>query len=229
MLGPVTTLVLVAGVLGAVLAAVAGLVAGRGGGGGGHGAAEHAGEELFRARAARFLRRRLDPEAATGLALTVALGLVFAAALGFGLVSDMVTSETGLYRLDASAAAWGADNATPASTWFLGAGHLAGRDRHRARRHVRAGRAGVAAPAPPGRARLHGHGGGRPEPDRQHGQGAGRPGAAARAPSRPLQRLLVPLRAHRRRGRHLGGGRAGPRPRPAVCGPRPGWPPGPPP
>ena len=40
----------------------------------GHGPAEHAAEELFRARAARFLRRRLDPEAATGLALTVALG-----------------------------------------------------------------------------------------------------------------------------------------------------------
>ena len=36
----------------------------------GHGPAEHAAEELFRARAARFLRRRLDPEAATGLALT---------------------------------------------------------------------------------------------------------------------------------------------------------------
>ena len=120
MLGPVTTLVVVAGVLGAVVAVVAGLVAGRRGMGGGHGAAEHAGEELFRARAARFLRRRLDPEAATGLALTVALGLVFAAALGFGLVSDMVTSETGLYRLDASAAAWGAENATPTSTWLLG-------------------------------------------------------------------------------------------------------------
>ncbi|MGH3101350.1 MAG: phosphatase PAP2 family protein, partial [Thermoleophilia bacterium] len=74
----------------------------------------------FRARAARFLRRRLDPEAATGLALTVALGLVFAAALGFGLVSEMVTSQTGLYRWDASAAAWGADNATPFSTRVLG-------------------------------------------------------------------------------------------------------------
>jgi undecaprenyl-diphosphatase len=86
----------------------------------GHGPAEHAAEELFRARAARFLRRRLDPEAATGLALTVALGLVFAAALGFGLVADMVTSETGLYRLDASAAAWGAEHATPVSTWVLG-------------------------------------------------------------------------------------------------------------
>jgi membrane-associated phospholipid phosphatase len=117
-MGPVTTMVLLAGVLAAVIAVVVGLVAGRRRRG--HRPAEEAGEELFRARAARFLRRRLDPEAATGLALTVALGLVFAAALGFGLVSDMVTSETGLYRLDASAAAWGAENATPASTWFLG-------------------------------------------------------------------------------------------------------------
>jgi membrane-associated phospholipid phosphatase len=86
----------------------------------GHGPAEHAAEELFRARAARFLRRRLDPEAATGLALTVALALIFLAALGFGLVADMVTSQTGLYRWDASAAAWGADHATATSTWLLG-------------------------------------------------------------------------------------------------------------
>ena len=86
----------------------------------GHGPAEHAAERLFRTRAARFLRRRLDPEAATGLALTAALGLVAAAALGFGLVADMVASRTGLYRHDASAAAWGAENATPTSTWLLG-------------------------------------------------------------------------------------------------------------
>jgi len=86
----------------------------------GHGPAEHAAEELFRARAARFLRRRLDPEAATGLALTVALVLILAAALGFGLVSDMVTSQTCLYRYDASAAAWGADHASPTSTRVLG-------------------------------------------------------------------------------------------------------------
>jgi membrane-associated phospholipid phosphatase len=86
----------------------------------GHGAAEHAAEELFRARAARWLRRRLDPEAATGLALTVALALILLAALGFGLVSEMVTSRTGLYRYDASAAAWGAEHATPTSTWLLG-------------------------------------------------------------------------------------------------------------
>jgi membrane-associated phospholipid phosphatase len=86
----------------------------------GHGPVEHAAEELFRARAARFLRRRLDPEAATGLALTVALGLILLAALGFGLVSDMVTSQTGLYRWDASAAAWGAEHANPTSTRLFG-------------------------------------------------------------------------------------------------------------
>ena len=86
----------------------------------GHGPAEHAAEELFRARAARWLRRRLDPGAATGLALTVALGLIFLAALGFGAVSDMVTTQTGLYRYDASAAAWGAEHATPFSTRLLG-------------------------------------------------------------------------------------------------------------
>jgi membrane-associated phospholipid phosphatase len=86
----------------------------------GHGPAEHAAEELFRARALRFLRRRLDPEAATGLALTVALGLISAMALGFGLVSDMVASRTGLYRYDAGAADWGAEHATPTTTWLLG-------------------------------------------------------------------------------------------------------------
>jgi membrane-associated phospholipid phosphatase len=114
-LGPVTSLV----VLGAVLAAVAAaLVGGRTRHG--HGPGEHVAEELARVRLGRFVRRRLDPEAATGLALTVSLGLIFLAALGFGLVSDMVTSRTGLYRWDAAAADWGARNATPTSTRVLG-------------------------------------------------------------------------------------------------------------
>jgi membrane-associated phospholipid phosphatase len=116
--GPVTGLVLLAGVLAAILATIGGFVIRRPRAAGG--SAEQVGEELARARLARFVRRRLDPEAATGLALTVALGLVFAAALGFGLVADMVTSETGLYRYDASAAAWGAENATATSTRLLG-------------------------------------------------------------------------------------------------------------
>ena len=71
-------------------------------------------------RLGRFLRRRLDPGTATGLALTMALLLIFLAALGFGVVSDMVTSRTGLYRYDAAAADWGARHATPSSTRLLG-------------------------------------------------------------------------------------------------------------
>jgi membrane-associated phospholipid phosphatase len=117
-LGPVTSMVVLGAVLAALVAAAGVLVGGRHRPG--HGPGEHAAEELARTRAARFLRRRLDPQAATGLALTVALGLIFLAALGFGLVSDMVTSRTGLYRYDAAAAEWGATHATPLSTRLLG-------------------------------------------------------------------------------------------------------------
>ncbi|HET6748919.1 MAG TPA: phosphatase PAP2 family protein [Actinomycetes bacterium] len=117
-LGPVTSLVVLGAVLAAVAAALVALVGGRTRHG--HGPGEHVAEELARVRLGRFLRRRLDPEAATGLALTVSLGLIFLAALGFGLVSDMVTSRTGLYRWDAAAADWGARNATPTSTRVLG-------------------------------------------------------------------------------------------------------------
>jgi membrane-associated phospholipid phosphatase len=59
------------------------------------------------------LRRRLDPAEATGLALTVALAVIFLAGLGFGLLAVMVTSRTGLYHYDAGVAAWGARHATP--------------------------------------------------------------------------------------------------------------------
>ena len=117
-LGPATSLVLLAGVLAALLAAAGALVAG-------HPrrrrrASDQVAERLDRrTRLAGFLRRRTDPAEATGLALTVALGLLFLLALSFGLVADMVTSRTGLYRLDAGAADWGARHATAASTRAL--------------------------------------------------------------------------------------------------------------
>jgi membrane-associated phospholipid phosphatase len=117
-LGPVASLVVLGSVLAALTTATVALVAGRSRTG--HGPGEQAAEELARTRLARFLRGRLDPEAATGLALTVALALVFLAALGFGLVSDMITSRTGLYRYDAGVAQWGATHATPLSTRLLG-------------------------------------------------------------------------------------------------------------
>ena len=116
-LGPMASMVVLGAVLAAIVTATGALV---GRHRPGHGPGEQAAAELARTRAARFLRRRLDPGAATGLALTVALGLIFLAALGFGLVSDMVTSRTGLYRYDAGVAEWGATHATPLSTRLLG-------------------------------------------------------------------------------------------------------------
>jgi membrane-associated phospholipid phosphatase len=117
-LGPVTSLVVLGSVLAALATAMVTFVGGHSRTG--HGPGEQAAEELARTRVAGFLRRRLDPTAATGLALTVALVLVFLAALGFGLVSDMVTTHTGLYRYDAGVAQWGATHATPLSTRLLG-------------------------------------------------------------------------------------------------------------
>jgi membrane-associated phospholipid phosphatase len=69
----------------------------------------------------RWMRRRFDPAEATGLALTVALLLIFLMALAFGQVAEMVTSRTGLYREDAAVADWGARHATPLSTHVLSA------------------------------------------------------------------------------------------------------------
>jgi membrane-associated phospholipid phosphatase len=118
-LGPATSLVLLgAGLLVALLVAGAVIAAhprrGRPPSG-------QVAEELGRSGLRPFLRRRFDPAEATGLALTVALGLIFLAALAFGQLADMVTSHTGLYRLDAGAADWGARHATPLSTAVLGA------------------------------------------------------------------------------------------------------------
>jgi membrane-associated phospholipid phosphatase len=76
---------------------------------------------LARSGLRQFLRRRFDPAEVTGLALTVALLLIFMAALAFGEVADMVTSHTGLYRVDAAAADWGARHATTVSTHLFGA------------------------------------------------------------------------------------------------------------
>jgi membrane-associated phospholipid phosphatase len=67
----------------------------------------------------RLARSRLDPAEATGLALTVALAVIFIAGLAFGLLAVMVTTRTGLYRYDAGAAAWGARHATPGTVRVL--------------------------------------------------------------------------------------------------------------
>lgn len=116
-LGPGTSLVLLGSAMAVLLAAVGTLVAShprlrRPSG--------EVAEELARsARLRRYLRRRFDPGRATGLALTLALLVIFLAAVAFGQVADMVTSRTGLYWFDAAAARWGAEHATRTSTDVL--------------------------------------------------------------------------------------------------------------
>jgi membrane-associated phospholipid phosphatase len=67
----------------------------------------------------RFLRARVDPAVATGLALTVALTIVVVGAVAIGLLLVMIQHNAGLARWDLSAARWGASHATSSSTRFL--------------------------------------------------------------------------------------------------------------
>ena len=53
---------------------------------------------------------------ATGLALTIALGLVFVAGIGLGVLAYLVRTDSGLLGIDSSVAEWGADHATAWST-----------------------------------------------------------------------------------------------------------------
>ncbi|MDQ1381736.1 MAG: hypothetical protein QOJ71_2455 [Actinomycetota bacterium] len=76
--------------------------------------------EVFRhPRLAAMLRSRVDPATATGLALTVAFGLVLLGAAAIGALLIMVQHNAGLARWDLSAARWGGDHATKGSTNFL--------------------------------------------------------------------------------------------------------------
>lgn len=68
---------------------------------------------------AAFIQSRIDPAAATGLALTIALILVLGGAIAAGALLVMVQHNAGLARYDLSAAHWGATNATDGSTHFL--------------------------------------------------------------------------------------------------------------
>jgi membrane-associated phospholipid phosphatase len=87
-------------------------------------AATHAvAEELgSRQRIRRFLRSRLDPAVATGLALTAALaGLVVAFAI-IGIVVYMVRTNSGVVKIDNGVERWAADNVNGISlrviTWI---------------------------------------------------------------------------------------------------------------
>ena len=67
----------------------------------------------------RWLQARMNPETATGFALTAALALVLGAGLAIGTLLVMISSDAGLAHYDLSAARWGADHASEGSTQFL--------------------------------------------------------------------------------------------------------------
>jgi membrane-associated phospholipid phosphatase len=66
-----------------------------------------------------FLAARLDPAAATGLALTLALIVTIAGGVIFGVLAYLVRTNAHLNRFDRSVAAWGHDHATALSTHGL--------------------------------------------------------------------------------------------------------------
>jgi membrane-associated phospholipid phosphatase len=79
-------------------------------------AAHQVSERVERSAPSSFLRRRMDPQAATGLALTIAITVVVALGTGVGLLVVMVRSNTGLVRYDVAVANWGARHADVVST-----------------------------------------------------------------------------------------------------------------
>jgi membrane-associated phospholipid phosphatase len=64
----------------------------------------------------RLVYERLDPATATGLALTLALGLAIVGGLLVGLLAYLVRSNDALVDADLSVGQWGVDNATSWST-----------------------------------------------------------------------------------------------------------------
>jgi membrane-associated phospholipid phosphatase len=84
-------------------------------------AASEAIEEKAEALSERgaWRRRRLDPELATGLALTIALLATTVGGLLIGVLAFLVRHSGTLRQVDASAANWGNDHATHLSTRLL--------------------------------------------------------------------------------------------------------------
>jgi membrane-associated phospholipid phosphatase len=64
----------------------------------------------------RTLAQRVDPQTATGLALTLALGLAIVGGLVVGILAYLMRSSATLVSVDTSAGQWGVDHSTPWST-----------------------------------------------------------------------------------------------------------------
>ena len=70
-------------------------------------------------RLRRTITRRLNPAVATGLALTIALGVVAVGGFVIGALAYLVRTNSRLVELDASVAQWSADHVGPKSERWL--------------------------------------------------------------------------------------------------------------
>ncbi len=68
----------------------------------------------------RFLRARVDPQVATGLALTVVLLGVIVAGIVFGVFVAMIRADWGVVNVDRAVSRWAAVHGTPLSLNVLG-------------------------------------------------------------------------------------------------------------
>jgi membrane-associated phospholipid phosphatase len=68
----------------------------------------------------RFLRARIDPQAATGLALTLAMAAVIVAGAVFGVLVVMIRQNSGVVNVDVAVTRWAAAHATGTSLTVLG-------------------------------------------------------------------------------------------------------------
>jgi undecaprenyl-diphosphatase len=90
-------------------------------------AARRIGEELAeRRRVRRFLRARLDPRAATGLALTIAMVAVVLVGVVFGVFVAMIRQNGGVVNVDVAVTTWAASHATNLTLTVFGWVTLAG-------------------------------------------------------------------------------------------------------
>jgi membrane-associated phospholipid phosphatase len=86
-----------------------------------HAASQQLGAQLSRrGEVRRFLRGRLDPETATGLALTFALAGVVVAGIVFGVLVAMIRSNSGVVNIDTEVTHWAAAHATTGSLRVFG-------------------------------------------------------------------------------------------------------------
>jgi undecaprenyl-diphosphatase len=82
--------------------------------------ARKVGEAVGRRRRLRAaLRARLDPAAATGLALTLALVFAIGGGVLLGVLAYLIRTNSGLTGIDRSVAKWGHQHASPSSTRVL--------------------------------------------------------------------------------------------------------------